>query len=403
MRKILLGTTAVVGAALIGAQAHAQTAPTVRVGGYFDFSVGYIDDTADRNRIIATSGVRSRDKIDFRSDAEIHIIVSGKAANGLEYGAVIELQVDNVGGSSAGTAVDTDEMYMFVASPSLGRLTLGDEDNAANLIQVRAPTVYGSGPAGRWTDFVQAQGGSRYLMGSINDGNDATKIIYMSPQFFGFDFGISFAPNGGEGERELLGAAAGAPVAGAYVPGAATTMQRDGAGLRNEISGAIRYRGSFGNVGVAAGLGAQTARPAVTVPGGTPNVTAYNVGLSVSAFGFQVGGEYVWGKYAGGSPGRTPVAPGRGNSSHYVLGATYTTGPIGLGAFYGSATQDNGPGVSDLRQTVWGLGTTYAIAPGLQGFANYTNVSDKNRVAIGNPARTTRSIDAFIVGMALAF
>ena len=34
MRKILLGTTAVVGAALIAPVASAQEAPTVRIGGY---------------------------------------------------------------------------------------------------------------------------------------------------------------------------------------------------------------------------------------------------------------------------------------------------------------------------------------------------------------------------------
>jgi predicted porin len=402
MRKILLGTTAVVGAALLGAQAHAQEAPTVRVGGYFDFSAGYINDSADRNRITATSGTRSRDKIDFRSDAEIHIFVSGKAANGLEYGAVVELQVDNFGGSAAGTGVDTDEMYMFLASPTLGRLIVGDEDSATNLLQVRPLPPFAAGVAGRWTDYVQHSSGSRYLMGSINDGNDATKIIYLSPQFFGFDFGISYAPNAGEGERELIGASGAVPGAGPYVPGA-TAMQRDGSTLRDEIGAAIRYRGSFGNVGVAAGFGAQTAKPPVTAPMNTPNVTAYNIGLTVSAFGVSVGGEYVWGKYAGPSPGRAPVLPGRGNSNHYVLGASYTFAPFAVGGFYGRGAQDNGPGVSDLTQTVWGLGAIYNIAPGLQGFVNYTNVSDKNRAAIGNPARTTRSIDAFIVGMALAF
>src|SRR3712207_7800133 len=28
-----------------------------------------------------------------------------------------------------------------------------------------------------------------------------SRVIYLSPQFFGFDFGVSYAPNGSEGEN----------------------------------------------------------------------------------------------------------------------------------------------------------------------------------------------------------
>ena len=46
MRKILLGTTAVVGAALLApTMAAAQEAPTVRVGGYFRAYYGYTQQT----------------------------------------------------------------------------------------------------------------------------------------------------------------------------------------------------------------------------------------------------------------------------------------------------------------------------------------------------------------------
>ena len=47
MRKILLGTTAVVGAALLApTMAAAQEAPTVRVGGYFRVYYGYTRQTS---------------------------------------------------------------------------------------------------------------------------------------------------------------------------------------------------------------------------------------------------------------------------------------------------------------------------------------------------------------------
>ena len=51
MRKILLGTTGVVGAALIGmGAAQAQTAPTVRIGGYLQTTFAWADDSLDYAR-----------------------------------------------------------------------------------------------------------------------------------------------------------------------------------------------------------------------------------------------------------------------------------------------------------------------------------------------------------------
>ena len=125
MRKILLGTTAVVGAALLAPSfAAAQEAPTVRIGGFFRAYYGYTQQTGrnsdadDRTfnaagtaatggtaaqslpnnvaaapatcRPTATSSARLS-KNDFSTDAEVHVFVNGKTANGLSYGAVIEM------------------------------------------------------------------------------------------------------------------------------------------------------------------------------------------------------------------------------------------------------------------------------------------------------------------------
>jgi predicted porin len=409
MRKILLGTTGVVGAALLtmGA-AQAQTAPTVRIGGYFDFSMGYVSDDADVNMITqSTTGSRSDlVEYDFRSDAEIVVNVAGKAANGMSYGATIELQVDNVGVGGPGTAVDTDEMWAFVSSPTLGTLQFGDQDSAANQMTVRAPFLNTSAPSGRWTDFVQPQGSARYMVTSINDGGDRTKIIYLSPQFFGFDFGFSYAPNGGEGERERTGL-------GVSADGAITTslpfFQRSGATTQNEITAALRYRGSFGNIGVAAGFAMSMAEVEKTRAPGSQDPTAYVVGLQVSGFGLTVGGDYLWGAHAPGSGGNTPIANGRDNTTAWVIGATYTMGAFQFGAYYGSATADTsttGPGGrGDREHDVFGIGAEYTIAPGLVGFANFTMVSNSNLEAATGAvaAGRNRDVDTFVIGVNVAF
>ena len=421
MRKILLGTTGVVGAALIGmGAAQAQQAPTVRVGGYLQTTVAISDDNLDTARGtnagptgVAGAGRVDRSSTDFRNEVEIHVFVTGKAANGLSYGAVVEIQNDNVGGGGSGSALDLDEAYVFVSSPTLGTIRFGEEDSAASIMQVRAPAITGFGADGAWDvgllGTANGTGGNPSLLTGINDGSDATKIIYLSPQFFGFDFGASYAPNTGEGDRAFLGRAVDtiAVTGGAL---AINPTQRDDTSLTNEISAALRYRGTFGGVGIAAGFGYMQAESAKNGAAGTAvaarldDVSAYTVGLNLSAFGLTVGGEYSWGKYSGASVGRAPLAAGRDESNHWLLGATYVMGAFSVGAYYGVATQDNGGTLADREQTGWGLGVAYTVAPGLEVFANYNTYEDKNvNITFGGGTLADREFSAFFLGTRLAF
>lgn len=390
MRKILLGTTGVVGAALISmGVAQAQQAPTVRIGGFMEVAGAFINDDNDSGT--AVNG-KDRQNFDFRNELEIHVFVTGKAANGMSYGAVVEIQNDNsTGASGANTGLDTDEAYVFVSSPTLGTIRLGDEDSAASLMQVRVPTIAGMGPDGNWDELLTNRAGTRngnsYLLSGINDGSDATKIIYLSPQFFGFDVGLSYAPNSGEGERVELGTSG--------------ISQRSLTGITNEFSGAVRYRGSFGNIGVAAGAGFQAA----DAPAGTPtqDVRAYTVGLSLTGFGVTVGGEYTWGKYSGASVARAALADGRDSSHHYVLGVTYTTGALSFGGYYGQGEQDTNPTtIGKRKQTVWGLGAAYNLAPGMDLIASYNQLSEDNSpdaAVLGGD----RDVNVLYAGVRLAF
>jgi len=261
MRKILLGTTGVVGAALIGmGAAQAQQAPTVRVGGYLQTTVAIVDDNLDGANGapsgVAGAGLQARNSTDFRNEVEIHVFVTGKAANGLSYGAVVEVQFDGVGGSTA----DLDEAYVFVSSPTLGTIRFGEEDSAASILQVRAPSITGFGADGAWDVGIlgnssDRSGGNPSILTGINDGNDATKIIYLSPQFFGFDFGASYAPNTGEGDRAFNSRAVDTFGIAANTAVAANNTQRDKTGFENEMLVALRYRGTFGGVGIAAAFG----------------------------------------------------------------------------------------------------------------------------------------------------
>jgi len=432
MRKILLGTTAVVGLALAAPAAFAQgVAPgsgtqgatltpapapsiagagglTVRLGGYFEFSAASIQDDNDRAARVSLGDGKARQRTDFRNDAELYVFVDGRAANGMQYGAVFDFQMDNV----ANTTVDMDELYGYIKG-SWGELRFGQEDSAASLLIVRAPAAGALGGDAVWDEFIMQRGlfSGPYLTSGINDGNDATKIVYLSPQFFGFDFGVSYAPNGNEGERVDVGATA-------------NVAQRDRTTLENEISIAARYRGTFSGVGLQLGAGAMFAdAPANAVPtGGTTattktdleSVNAYFFGAQVAAFGFALGGEYAFGRYNGSSVGRNAVAKGLDDSSHWLVGATYTLGSVVLGAVYGNGTQDNGGNVKDRDHTVWGIGALYTLAPGLGLYAAYNSISDENiptaaptsagaTLATFKGTSTTRNIDVLMAGIRLAF
>ena len=435
MRKILLGTTAVVGLAIAAPAAFAQgiapgsgtqgqtltAAPapglagvgglTVRLGGYFEFSAANIQDDNDRAARASLGDGKARQRNDFRNDLELVVFVDGRAANGMQYGAVFEFQMDN----QSNTTVDLDEAYGFIKG-GWGEFRFGAEDSAASLLSVRAPGAGALGGDAVWDEFIMQRGlasnSGPYVTSGINDGNDATKIIYLSPQFAGFDVGISYAPNGNEGERVDVGSTA-------------NVAQRDRTTLENEISAALRYRGTFGDVGLQAGAGMMFAdAPANAVPtGGTTattknnleSVTAYFFGAQVAAYGFALGGEYAFGRYFGASVGRNAVAKGLDDSSHWLVGTTYTLGSVVLGAVYGNGTQDNGGTVKDRDHTVWGIGALYNLAPGIGLYAAYNSISDEN-IPTGAPTATstdanlatfngskTRNIDVLMAGIRLAF
>ena len=145
-------------------------------------------------------------KHDFSTDAEIHVFVNGKTANGLTYGAVVEIQFDTSEGTgrtarrsyTSKTGADIDEMYAFIASPTLGQLRFGDEDGPfGGLMNAGIITNFGTGGVyGDWQDFVIRPNRTTTSPGDVGDNS---KIIYLSPQFFGFDFGASWAFNEGEG------------------------------------------------------------------------------------------------------------------------------------------------------------------------------------------------------------
>ncbi len=160
-------------------------------------------------------------------------------------------------------------------------------------------------------------------------------------------------------------------------------------------------------------------------------MNAYTAGLVLTGYGFSFGGEYTFGQYRGASVGRSAVNAGVDDSQHWLLGATYTMGPLIFGAVYGQGTQGNGVSrtgtaaapiftdLDDRKQSLWGVGVAYNLAPGLVLFGLYNNINDEN-VPTNTPTNArytggtgtnlasfngsnTRTINIGVVGIRLAF
>lgn len=460
MRKILLGTTAVVGAALLApTMAAAQEAPTVRIGGYFRAYYGYTQQTSPHvtgtiggvsvlqpgqvgdGGIGATGTAAAQSartgKHDFSTDAEIHVFVNGKAANGLTYGAVIELQFDNNEATyraarrsyTTKTMADIDEMYAFIASPTLGQIRFGDEDGPfGGLMNVGIVTNFGTGGIyGDWQDFVIRPNRTTTSPGDLGDN---TKIIYLSPQFFGFDFGASWAFNEGTGgDTGCVSSFAGPFCDRAYAAQGVTGFGRatsDLPGRRNEYQLMGRWRGNAGPVGLAASFGymGATAVRDITTTGTMVKTLrdpqAWQGGVQATAYGFTVGANYMWGNT---NYFYIPSLRGDKKMEQWFVGGSYTMGPITVGAnaFWGQYAGTAGFAFNTTtgaytsttarqgqRRNGWSVGANYRLAPGLDLVAEWVRHSIHERGVdldgqANNGVQDKLRANVFLVGTRLAF
>ncbi len=439
MRKLLLATAAIMGATggLAFAQAPSQgmtaqpwasgpgannnnnslgkaepganAVPTpgtvvIRLNGRVEADVGAVFTTADRS---VAAGFKVN-PIGVGSYMRLYPGVDGMAANGMRYGAAIELRQNFMGGNSLSSGVPgvtaaspsgnssaqtvfVRRAFTYVGTDQLGILRIGTGDGVIGLFDGGVFTTQ------TWDAGIgNFNGGANQ---SLSPGNgvgvpfvwlsqagaeyDNAKIVYLTPQFFGFDFGFQYAPSMG---NRFSDSSTGSPYQAAVCSTAganciSTTTGTDATRWFNQIAVGARYQGSFSGVDVKAMAVYETAGKEsfsgtynTPSPGDASTVPATyrydNLSFATAAAALSYKGITVAADYIGGSVnGQLAMRPTGGAPTNAVVtGITYANGPFILGAEVGIVdTQGDArmTKVTQRHETEIAFGGTYKAAPGL--------------------------------------
>ncbi len=316
----------------------------------------------------------------IRKETEVHFTGETTLDNGLTVGVHVEANVDG-DDDAAGTAValgatgaadpsDTiEESYMYV-SGGWGRINLGEEDGAAYLLQVAAPSADSNVDGLRQYISASQFGAIDYAQDTSLNSN---KVTYMTPVFSGFQMGASYVPGVTEG---------------LYQNGTDTAVDVD-AGLDDGYELAARYEGAFNNVGVAFGAGWGDYNG----DGTTGDSESWNVGLDLDFAGFGIGAAYTENEGSivdpilGAALGLAPGGVIDVDSETIVVGADYQLGAYKLGASW--LNLDGEVGTADVDLDRYTGGVSYAYGPGMsfRGSVSYIDAddtgSDETQVLLG--------------------
>lgn len=373
MKKILLGTSAIVGASvLLAAPVWAAEKPKLEMSGYLRFEAwGSDQDIAPNNN--------SQGVVFQTDDVEIHFKGSAKADNGLEYGFYVELQ-EGTSDSTAGY----DEANVFLAG-NWGRLDLGSQDAVHDTWKMGAWAI-SADKDGAWdgdngTRMIGGQNAA-YIGTDFFGGSDSNKISYYTPSFNGFQAAVSYAPDTESSlNSDFQGNTGDGGVSGR---------------MRNQVGVAARYAGTFNDVGIEATV--RYARGDYKGDGTVEyeDAEAYGGGLKISYAGFSIAGS--WQDQGDSGLTRAEKNAGYDSGQWWDIGVAYGTGPYKVSVVYMQSEAKDSSAGDDTVDWLQ-VGASYAAAPGLDIYAAYRYID------LDNAGGTTGDNEAnmYLVGTQVSF
>jgi len=394
----------------------------IRLGGKVEADIGAVYSS------LTNFGAFKSNPVFISSYMRLYPGFDGLSANGIRYGAQIELRENWQNGMTAGgngltagtgaaaapgiqspsanTSAQTvmvRRAYTYVASDQAGIIRLGQGDGIVGLFDPcifasqcfdAGVGVYQSALFGTWGAANAGGGGANNYpwlsQAGAEYGNN--KIVYLSPQFFGFDIGFQYAPSMGNGYQN------GATNLG--LPNAPSTAVLSEGNINitsgttsirwyNQVGVGVRFDKAFGPVDVKAfgfyghamneAIGTYTTTPIGTAGFRTVSTNAmhydplsyYLAGLAVTTAGLTAAIDYVGGRV---DNQLNPTTTGGAPTSATVVGLTYLNGPWTAGTAVGwvdTQGSTNLTGISQRHQFEVAIGGNYRMAPGINLVAEY--------------------------------
>ena len=229
MRKYLLSTSALAGAALLSSAAVAD----VSISGSFEF------DYAARD-----SNIAANDGNLMGHDQEVHVNFTNKTDSGLTVGYVVEMDAE--GGATA-----IDEASLSI-SGGFGTVILGENDGAGDRFGISAVDLV----AEESTDSVASA--RINTNADLTSGNgDGTKIVYLLPAMGGFTAGVSQADSGATsgGDTTSMGFAYAMDAGGTSITFGGATTTTGSATTKDTSSNNLGVKFASGDLNVTVARG----------------------------------------------------------------------------------------------------------------------------------------------------
>lgn len=386
MKKILLGSTALVAASMIaGGAAHAENKPiAVSVGGYYQSGFAVISQDNNNGDVADHTNPTA-----FGQDIEIAVQGSATFDNGLTAGfkANIEGNFD-----FPRTSETLDERFVFFRG-SFGQIRMGATESARQENVNFAPG--GAGIFGVNTPFMifadPGNGVGFFNVRTYDDGlgnEDSAKIEYFSPSFNGFSFALSYAPSdagqsqyGGNG-REISGQ------------------------LLDQLAVGAAFDHDFGDfkIRVSGGYETYTLDRCSTTAGSQnceDNPASWNAGATLTIGKVSIGGGYLDGDLVANKTPTGAATKGSNRSRQdFDVGIAYWDAMWGVGFQYGRAVQDGFVSGQDDTLDIFALNGSYILGPGVSIQAQ-VDVGDFQNDAPA--ANNDNQFVQFMVGSSLSF
>ena len=355
MKKILLGTTALIAMGMVSSQAVAADKISLSLGGFMKQYVAVTD--GDATTTAATPNAEN-DLISTYGNTEVYF--SGKTTldNGLTVGVMVQLEAD----SADVTSKNADVSALTISSDSMGQLLIGADTGAADKLMNVAPKV-GPEDISGINGYAATNG-----IGDIEtrtSESKANKLRYISPTFGGVTVAVSHAPSSTNNDKIVAG------------------------GSASRTQAILAYSGEFSGVGVNFDIAREQIQQV------TEQTRA---GLVLAMGGFSVGGSYA----AFNDNDEGNISSSVSNDGNvWDLGVGYATGPYKFAVTYSDAEVDNTSADADQdTATTWSVGGSYDMGAGVNLVGQYMKGKYQNELGT---LTTTNNPSVFIAGVEVSF